>query len=407
MTSFSFRFSDWKAVNLWLVYAIFFLDPILFAAFLVRLPEIKEQFDLSNSDLAVTLVAIPIGALASLPFVGVFIDKIGVRNGFLYSYPFYAIIPFFISLTDAQSHLFVMFFIIGGAASFLLVGLNLVASYVEQTSEKLIMNKAHGSWSLGLFAGSWLSDWLFGLGMELGTLFLSTGLISMFIALVLLLRVPSTNLVSKEPEPKEDAQPKSKLAMWFSFCTAPLLLLVAYVLPLTIVEGAVADWSAIYLRELLGPEATNTGLGLSLFALFHAAGRFSGDRLKLILGAKKLARITSSIALVGAITVVATTIPYVVIAGFALLGVGISVGFPLTTSATADLPGSQTKTIALISYAVLIGFLVGPPFFGFMADIFSLRISLCVFVILISISVVFSNAVVPSTSNPKPNPTAD
>ncbi len=65
------------------------------------------------------------------------------------------------------------------------------------------------------------------------------------------------------------------------------------------IEGAMADWASVYVKEMLGPESQGTGYGFGLFAAFVAFGRFFGDNLKIKLGTRIVARVFVIISILG------------------------------------------------------------------------------------------------------------
>jgi len=145
------------------------------------------------------------------------------------------------------------------------------------------------------------------------------------------------------------------------------------------VEGAMADWASVYVKEMLGPEAQGTGYGFGLFAAFMALGRFSGDNLKIKLGAIILARLFIISSILGLIILVTSDDLWLALVGFALTGLGISVGFPLAiTSAVSIDDKRETSYVAFLSLIALIGFLVGPPIIGFLADVTNLKTGLTI-----------------------------
>ena len=152
-----------------------------------------------------------------------------------------------------------------------------------------------------------------------------------------------------------------------------------FVFAVTLAEGAMSDWAAVYLAERWGSGPEDAGIAVSIFAGFLAAGRFAGDFLKRKLGARGVARLTVGLAIVGvACLTIPSGVPAIFI-GFALVGLGVSIGFPLGISAAAGLDDThEAQNIATMAMIAMSGFLVGPPFIGFVAEAISLRVALLV-----------------------------
>ena len=125
---------------------------------------------------------------------------------------------------------------------------------------------------------------------------------------------------------------------------------------ISMTEGAMANWASVYVKEMMGPEAQGSGYGFGLFAAFVAFGRFFGDSLKIKLGTIKVAVIFVNISILGLIFLVTADELWLALAGFALIGIGVSVGFPLAVSATSCIDDKKEASyIAFLSLTALIG----------------------------------------------------
>jgi len=129
-----------------------------------------------------------------------------------------------------------------------------------------------------------------------------------------------------------------------------------------------------------------------VFALSVAAARFGGDRLKARFGAVTLARGCVSLALAGiGLVALAPNLP-VALVGFGVIGLGASVGFPLAVTAAAGLEeGTASANVAVLSFVALLGFLVGPPIIGFVAQVIDLRIGLAALVPFLILSLTLTS----------------
>jgi fucose permease len=161
-------------------------------------------------------------------------------------------------------------------------------------------------------------------------------------------------------------------------------------------EGAIADWSAVYLREGLGTGAGLAAAGYAVFALLMAAGRLTGDWLTLRVGPRRMVRGGGALVTLGMLCVVATGAPVPAIVGFALIGAGVSCIFPLILSAAARTPGVASSTaIAAMATTGYTGFLVGPPLIGGVAEALTLRVALGLLGLFGLLIMVFAGAVEP------------
>lgn len=141
-------------------------------------------------------------------------------------------------------------------------------------------------------------------------------------------------------------------------------------------EGAVADWSAVFMKQEIGTSEAVAALAFSAFSAAMVVGRLSGDALIYRFGPVVMARAGGLLAATGFVTTLATSHPEVALLGFVMVGLGYCTLFPLVFSAAGRVPGVQPG-IALASVATLgyLGFLSGPPVIGLIAQVTSLRVS--------------------------------
>jgi fucose permease len=148
-------------------------------------------------------------------------------------------------------------------------------------------------------------------------------------------------------------------------------------------EGAIADWSAVYLSKSLGAGTSVAATAFAAFSLAMAAGRFSGDRLVLRLGGDLVVRAGGALAAAGLGLTLLIGHPLVAILGFALVGAGLSCVFPIVLSAAARTPGlPPSASIAAVCTVGYVGFLIGPPAIGGLAELLGLPAALGLVVLL-------------------------
>jgi MFS family permease len=159
----------------------------------------------------------------------------------------------------------------------------------------------------------------------------------------------------------------------FAIPTRALTLVGLFALCVLLSEGAVSDWSAIYIDDEVGAAEGTAAGGLAAFSLTMAIGRLAGDRLNERFGAVSLARAGGSLAALGIGTALLADGPVAAIAGFGLAGLGLSALFPLALRAAAAQGASAGTAVAAVSAMGYVGFLAGPPAIGGLAELFTLR----------------------------------
>ena len=354
-----------------LIMLVFFLQPLAFGSWLPRIPDIQQRLGLGPADLALALLGLPVGILLTLPIAGPLVARIGGRSAIFYGFLGYLAV---VSLPGFSNHIGVLFgalLLIGIAMSSLELGLNITADEIEKASGKAIMSTCHGCWSLGMTVGSLLGVGLAALGLAPQWSIMLVAVLVLPVAVLVIRALP----VGPAPEPVAAGGKTGSL-----FVPGLLLLgICVFAFGSTLVEGAAADWSAVYLKQAFSADSAAAGIGYSAFAATTAAGRFAGDWMKTKWGPVAVARACVLAALIGVTLIVLSPAYPMSLIGFALAGFGVSVGFPLAVTAAAGVGGRPAAAnVAMLSIVALLGFLLGPPLIGFIAQHSSLRVGLVV-----------------------------
>jgi len=134
-------------------------------------------------------------------------------------------------------------------------------------------------------------------------------------------------------------------------------------------EGCVADWSAIYMKEVMHAPKAFLSLGYFGFSAAMTLGRLNGDRLIASIGDKKIVVSGCLVAAVGFVLVVFSPLVLLSIVGYLLVGIGCSCIVPVLFSASANIPNVSTvEGFAMVTTGGLIGFLTGPSLIGFISE---------------------------------------
>ena len=349
------------------VMGIFFIQPVVLGVWLALIPKVQSGLNLDTSQLALGLMGTPAGMLMTLPFAGKMANTFGIRKILYIGFPVYFFSITLIGQAGGLYSLLLVLFLVGVCGSLLTLALNVHAGRVEKHTRRVIMNRCHGFWSLGIMAGSFLGSVLES-ESTVWLILIICASASFPLALLLCLGLPSyENVNSAEMSP----------ALVITQLPAILIVICFFTFGISMTEGAMANWASVYVKEMLGPEAQGTGYGFGLFAAFVAFGRFFGDSLKIKLGTIKVARIFVNISILGLIFLVIANDLWLALAGFALIGLGVSVGFPLAVTAAASIDDKREASyVAFLSLIALIGFLVGPPIIGFLANTTNIKTGL-------------------------------
>lgn len=351
------RFANRRSVSIF-----FFMHGLCFASWASRIPTIQSTLNLSASALGTVLFALPLGFFISLAFAGGLISKIGSKKTVVLSSILYSASLIGIGISTSVEQIAVSLLMFGFFANLLNISINTQAVAVEALYQKRLMATFHGLWSLAGFAGAAIGTWMMGKGIAPLHHF-SFISISFFIAIAFC----AFCLVEKDNNTGE----KTPL---FVLPNKALLGLGLIAFCSMMVEGAMFDWSGIYFTEVVGVNKGLTGLGYTTFMIAMAGMRFIADGLAGRFGLKRILQASGVFASIGLI--LAVILPQLLpsLFGFLLIGIGVSSVVPMVYSAAGKSKTMAAGTaITAVSSLGFMGFLIGPPAIGFIADASSLR----------------------------------
>jgi predicted MFS family arabinose efflux permease len=228
---------------------------------------------------------------------------------------------------------------------------------VEARGGRPLMSSFHGMFSVGGLIGAGGASLLLGLGLS-----------PLTVALVisgLMLALLAAQAGSMLPPERGAAQ----AGTGFTLPRGIVLVLGLLTFVLFQAEGAILDWSAVFLHEARGQDPAVAGLGYAMFAVAMAVMRLAGDGITSRFGGEAVVRLGSALAAAGFLLAILAPWPVAGLIGFALVGVGAANVVPVLFSAAGRVPGMAPglaiSTIATLGYC---GILVGPAAIGFIAD---------------------------------------
>lgn len=347
---------------------MFLVNGTGFATWVPHIPFVQEKFSLSESALGFCLLSIAAGALVSMPVTGLLISKYGSKSILkIISVVYCLVLPTMIAAPTLP--LFVLaLFLFGASNGVMDVSMNAHGVLVEKRLGKSVMSSFHGLFSLGGLAGASIAGLMLsaGLAPAMHTLIMSA------ILLILALSVIS-RLLPKEAEITGEHTSQEPV---FVKPTGPLLGLGLMAFFILMVEGAMGDWTAIYIEDIPGTTEALAAAGFAAFSLTMAIGRLTGDYLIHRTGKITIVRYGILLSAAGLLLASLTTSAWLAIIGFALVGLGLSNVTPILFGAGGKVEGIDAgKGIAAVTTSGYTGFLVGPPLIGFIADFTSLSVS--------------------------------
>lgn len=340
---------------------------LIYGTWSALIPFVKEKFGLDEAQLGLLLLSLPAGVTIMNPFAVPILHRFGASKTTLVSLALAALLFITPLLATSVWMLALSLFVAGAAFSTANVAMNTCSTMLEGQQQIRIMSTCHGLWSAGAMSGSALASIVTGLGVW--PVLYSAIVAGLLVTIAILLR--NVMLRIKEDTHKgEDEMPAGKK---FAFPNAMLWSLITISLCTNLAEGTMADWSAVYMKEVLVSPPYMVGWGFSAYAFFMASGRFVGDGLLVRYGGRIVLMGGGLVVAIGLLLSVCFQTTAIALIGFALVGAGVSLGAPILYGAAARVPGMAPGAgLATMNTFAMVGFLGGPAVIGLIAKYWSL-----------------------------------
>ncbi len=355
-------FAAWRAVT-----AMFLLNGALFGIWASRIPAVRDHLNLSHEDLGYGLLFMAAGAVCSFPITGRLTDRFGAVAITRVIAVLYTASLVLLAFAGSFWALAAFLFVFGAFHGSMDVAMNAWAAEVEQAYDKPLMSSFHAMWSLGAGLGALSGYAAVQMQLTVPQHFVLAG----GFVVVLALALSWVQWTSRR-----SAQSDGTV---FALPSGTLVLVGIAALCGALGEGAVADWSAIFLRDVLDAAESVAALGYAVFSVAMVTFRLAGGFLISRFGPVASARIGGACAALGVFAVVSAGGTGLALAGFTLMGAGYAVIMPMAFSRAANdpnvPPGQAIASVATLGNG---GLLIGPPMIGFLAELLTLRLAFAV-----------------------------
>jgi fucose permease len=351
---------------------LFLVNGALVASWISRIPLIKEKLGLDTGELGIALLGSPVGLLLAMRVSTRMVARLSSRVAVGISAAALAACLVLPALAWSLPSLTAALVFFGLTVGVLDITMNTQAVAVERWYGRSIIAGIHGAYSIGLLVGGAMGAAAAAGAVQPLTHFALSGLVFGLLGVV-----ASAWLLRRSADMGPD-RPSADSPAGQSWNTRLVMLgLIAFCALL--VEGSVADWSGIYLHELLGASLGLAALGAAACGAGMVLGRFVSDPLIARFGHHTVLSRGAVLAVVGMLIGVAAPNPEVALAGYGLLGIGIAPAMPIATILGAVTTGlSPTWAISRLTTAGYAGHLTGPPFIGLVAHETSLGFALLI-----------------------------
>ncbi|WP_434741504.1 MFS transporter [Micromonospora sp. SH-82] len=372
----------------WATAAAFLVTGLVLASYFVRVPSLKIKYGFTDGELGLFFVLPVVTGLFAMQATGNLVARFGSAPIIRVTMVGLPLSLAGIGFADNRWQFALALLLFGIFDGLIDVSMNAHAVTVERALRRPIMNSCHAGWSIGAMAGA-----------ALGALAIKADLsptrhfLLICGALLLLGLFTGRHLLPAAADRSEgyatEAKPKIR---WYEGWTPRVVLLGVTGTVVLVAEGAVGNWGGVFLHDELGATLATASLGYLAFSVFQAAGRLVGDRIQERVGAGKLIRWGGVVAVVGLSIVVLSPVPSVAVAGFAVLGVGMSVLVPLIMSAVghsgAESGDNAAAALAKVQTLTYSGMLLGPVLVGWSASGIGLTLTLAVLLGVLALTLV-------------------
>lgn len=346
------------------VSALFFLSGLCFSSWASRIPTIQQKMGLSEAGLGGVLLALPAGLMLSLPVSGWLVARAGSRAIVIVSALCYSLLLVGIGLAQTHLMLIICLFAFGFANNMLNISMNTQAVGVEAMYRRTVMASFHGLWSVAGFVGAAIGSVMIGNNISPFHHFILIMAASWLIVAFCFRHTVKEDAGKGEKRPVFVLPEKSLIYLGIiAFCSM-------------ICEGTMFDWSGVYFKKVVLAEKALIGAGYMAFMFTMAGSRFVADWFSTRFGFSRILQGSGILTSAGLLLAIIFPYPIPAIAGFFLVGIGVSSVVPLIYSeagrSAKTTPGVALAAVSTIGY---LGFLLGPPLIGFIAELSNLRIS--------------------------------
>jgi len=377
----------------WAIFGVFFFESSVIGQWIPRIPDIKDALNLSDAQLGLALLSMPLGTLIGFAVAGRLLHHMGLRNGCRVFLPVWAILFILPALAQSLNQLMLALAISGIAIGLIETAMNTEAARIEKAAGKRLMSRCHGFWSLGTMFGALLGGFIAhqGVGVAAHYLFVMPAIAvgGYLVATALPSALPAANNAVKSldsvplsqamVESKADADsgmPAEKVAL-ITIPGRAILLLCVMPLGIMMVEGAFIDWSAVFMRDVMQASPLLIAVTYSFFSIVMATVRLTGDTITERFGELAVVRASGLASTIGIALFAMANSTFWVFVGAAIAGAGVAIVFPLTVTAAANRPGrSSADNVAALNMISFSAFLIAPPLIGFLSDEIGLRYAL-------------------------------
>jgi MFS family permease len=367
--------------------SVLFVNGVIYASWGTHVPTIKDKFGLSESALSLSMLSVALGGILIMAWAGRWIARVGSAHASVRSAVLMSLAAFGILLVPQYALLLLWLALYGAMSAINDVAANSQATVIEATFQRPVIGSLHGSFSLGGMVGALVSSGWQAMGWP--DEWHLAAVCSLCAALVLstsrwLLPEPHVQAQARAGEGEANGKgadaPAPHAHKLDPKLKRHLVVLGGLAFLALIVEGAMYDWTAVYMRDVAGAGGGFVSAGYAAFSIGMATGRFSGDPVRARFAEGSLVVASCALCLAGLGMALLLPAVWTALAGFLVCGLGTANIIPVMFSSAGRAAlaggGSASNGLAVTTRLAYVGLLTGPVIVGFVAHHAGLRIAL-------------------------------
>ncbi|MGE4799724.1 MFS transporter [Yersinia hibernica] len=363
---------------------LFFIHGVTYASLVPWIPDLKEKFNLSNYMVGIMVSAIPAGSIIFGLLSKKFINFIGLYWATNITFLLLVIAISTVAFSSSWYEITLLLFLFGIFDSWGDTCINVQALNIQRTYGQSLINRVHGAGSIGTIWGGFIAVMAIGFGFSMEQFNLILLMINLTMFTIYMVLFKKASATSYNYLNIKSHKERKKMLLETKLYIISLIILVFT----CNIEETASIWGAIYMKDIYNVSSVISGLPYLACQICMVIGRIFGDYFTNNWGKIQTLKYGILLSISGVALIITINSSFFTILGFSLIGLGISVVFPLTISFIGQLPNiNATSGVTFATWMSRIGLLVFPPLIGVLADFTSLRTAFIA--ILISCILIF------------------
>lgn len=350
------------------VFVFYFLQGLCFTSWASRIPDIKTTMGLNDASWGTILLMIPVGQAWGMALSGFLVSRLGSRRILPVAFAGYVISLILIGAAPSQYVLIICLISFGFFSNFCNISINTQGVTIEAMYNRPIMSSFHGGWSLAGLTGA-------SIGLLMSVLHFQPFYHYLIVAAIMVAGF-ILNYKYLQPDIKKEKSPEDIAAKKRNKPEVFLFLIGMVGFCGMAAEGAMADWSGLYLKDVVGIPEKLAPLGLATYMITMAGGRFFIDKAAQRWGRQRIIQCGGLFISLGLFLAVIYPHPIVTLLAFMIIGLGTAGIVPSAYSIAGKKTRISTSmALTIVSSVSYLGYLMGPPVIGYVSQATSLRVS--------------------------------